>query len=171
MRDVFDLGALEDLMRRLRSRAVKVVETETDLPSPFASSLQLEYIGAFLYEGEAPLAERRAQALALDRSVLAELMGREELRELLDPDVLTDLELVLQRLGENRRATSADQAHELLLDLGALDQDGIVARSAPGAPVAQWLEQLATDRRAIEIRIGSAACWICLLYTSPSPRD
>jgi ATP-dependent Lhr-like helicase len=162
LRDVFDLTALEDLMRRLRSRAVKVVETETDLPSPFASSLQLEYIGAFLYEGEAPLAERRAQALALDRSVLAELMGREELRELLDPDVLTELELVLQRLGENRRATSADQAHELLLDLGALDHDGIVARSAPGAPVGQWLQQLATDRRAVEIRIGSASCWIAI---------
>ena len=92
LQDVFDVPGLVGLMRDLRSRKVRLVEVETPQPSPFARSLLFGYVGAFLYEGDAPLAERRAQALALDTALLAELLGRAELRELLDPDVVAETE-------------------------------------------------------------------------------
>src|ERR671923_34818 len=105
--DVFDLPGLKELMAQVASRQVRVVEVDTPFPSPFASSLQFGYVAAFMYEGDAPLAERRAQALSLDRSVLAELLGREELRDLIDPAALADLELELQLLTPERQARDA----------------------------------------------------------------
>ncbi len=84
LQDVFDVPALVELMAEVQRREVRVVEVDTPMPSPFASSLLFGYVAAFMYEGDAPLAERRAQALSLDRAVLAELMGRDELRELID---------------------------------------------------------------------------------------
>src|SRR5690606_20336421 len=90
LRDVFDLPALAGLMRDLAARRVRVVEVETPRPSPFARSLLFGYVGAFVYEGDAPLAERRAAALALDSALLAELLGRVDLRELLDPAVVAE---------------------------------------------------------------------------------
>src|SRR5919106_756943 len=98
-------------MEKIRSREIRVVEVETLVPSPFASSLQFAYVAAFMYEGDAPLAERRAQALSLDRSLLAEIMGHEELRELLDEGALAELELELQRLTETRKLRDADALH------------------------------------------------------------
>lgn len=162
LRDVFDVPALEKLLGRIRSREVKMTSVESDLPSPFASSLQLEYIGAFLYEGETPLAERRAQALALDRNVLAELMGREELRELLDPEVLADLEIRLQRLGGERRARHADGLHEVLVDLGMLSVDELRLRSEQPTCVEGWLAELEAGRRAIALRINGVDRWIAI---------
>src|SRR5205823_9586556 len=102
MADVFDLDALRELLSGVRTRQVRVVCVDTERASPFAASLLFDYVGQYLYEGDAPLAERRAQALALDRELLQELLGEEELRELLDAGAMAELELELQGLKEER---------------------------------------------------------------------
>jgi len=156
MADVFDLGALRELLTAIRSRQVRVVAVDTDRASPFAASLLFDYVGQYLYEGDAPLAERRAQALTLDRELLAELLGSEELRELLDPAAIADLELELQGLKPERWPRDADEAHDLLARLGDLDREELAARGVAGG----WLETLAAERRACTIRISGAARWI-----------
>jgi ATP-dependent Lhr-like helicase len=153
LQDVFDLPALSALLARVRSGEVRVVETDTDMPSPFATSLQLAYMSAFMYEGDAPLAERRAHALALDRSVLAELMGREELRELLDAEVLTDLELELQCLAEHRKARDGDGVQDLLRRQGDLAAEEVRARVATPEEAVEWLGNLERERRVARVRI------------------
>src|SRR4029079_1031663 len=120
MNDVFDMPALVDLLRAIRKRQVRVVEVETPSASPFARSLAFAWVAAYLYEGDAPLAERRAQALTLDRNLLRELLGEEELRDLLDPEVLDEVEAELQSLAEDRRVRSADALHDLLRRVGDL---------------------------------------------------
>ena len=107
------------MLADLRSRRVRLVTVDTPQASPFAQSLLFGWIAVYMYEGDAPLAERRAAALALDRDLLRDLLGAEELRELIDPDVLADLELELQRLTDGRRARIADEVHDLLRRLGA----------------------------------------------------
>src|SRR5919204_533347 len=121
--DVFDLPSLEELLRRIRARELRVVQVETERASPFASSLLFDYVGQYLYEGDAPLAERRAQALTLDRELLAELLGSEELRELLDPEVITQTELELQGLLQERFPRDADEWHDAVVRLGDLSDD------------------------------------------------
>src|SRR3712207_1867288 len=116
-------------MASVRRREVRVVEVETPYPSPFAGSLQFGYVSAFMYEGDAPLAERRAQALSLDRSLLAELLGREELRDLIDPASLADLELELQFLTDDKKVTGVDALHDLLRMLGDLSVAEVEART------------------------------------------
>ena len=139
--DVFDLPALVELMSDLRSRRIRVVAVDTPQASPFAQSLLFSWIAVYMYEGDAPLAERRAAALALDRDLLRDLLGAEELRELLDAGVIADVELELQRLTDGRQARDADEAHDLLRVLGPLTLDEILARStAAGADdVAGWV--------------------------------
>ena len=110
LQDVFDVPALREVLGQLRSRQVRLVSVDTAKASPFAQSLLFNWIAAYMYEGDAPLAERRAAALALDRDLLRELLGAEELRELLDPGVLADLELELQCLTEGRRARQRRRA-------------------------------------------------------------
>ncbi len=153
--DVFDLPALREVLASVRSREIAVHSVETLRASPFASSLLFDYVAAFMYDGDAPIAERRAQALTLDRDLLRELLGQEELRELLDPDALADLELALQALSDERRARTVDQAHDLLRRLGDLTPDELSAR-AEGGPAAadSWLAALVSSRRAIRIRIA-----------------
>ncbi|HEY8812414.1 MAG TPA: DEAD/DEAH box helicase, partial [Candidatus Dormibacteraeota bacterium] len=158
LRDVFDLGALSELMRAVRSRAVRAVVVDTDRASPFASSLLFDYIGQYLYEGDAPLAERRAQALTLDRELLAELLGTEELRELLDPVAIAGLELELQGLGEGRKPRDPDEAADLLRRLGDLSEAEATARGCQ----AGWLATLAAERRALRIRIVGEERWIAV---------
>ncbi len=155
LRDVFDLPALREVLGDIRSRKVRVVPVETRRASPFAQSLLFGWIAVYMYEGDAPLAERRAAALALDRDLLRDLMGAEELRELLDPDVLAELELELQHLTPNRQARHADDLHDLLTDLGPLSLEEIRARSVlePSAIV----ETLVVERRLIAIEGGYAA--------------
>ncbi|MEL0141383.1 MAG: DEAD/DEAH box helicase, partial [Acidimicrobiaceae bacterium] len=102
--DVFDLPALRSVMSDLRSRKVRMVAVDTDQASPFAQSLLFSWIAVYMYEGDAPIAERRAAALALDRELLRDVLGAEELRELLDAEVLADLDLELQLLVDGRRA-------------------------------------------------------------------
>ncbi|MCU1352608.1 MAG: putative ATP-dependent helicase, partial [Acidimicrobiales bacterium] len=155
--DIFDLPALRGLLRDLRSRRVRVVPVDTPRASPMAQSLLFGWVAVYMYEGDAPLAERRAAALALDRDLLRELLGAEELRELIDPEVLATLEAELQRLVEGRQARDPDEVHDLLRVLGPLGAAEVAARSAfdPGDALAG----LVADRRAIEVGIGGEPRW------------
>ena len=152
LQDVFDVPALRDVLGQLRSRAVRVVSVDTTRPSPMAQSLLFNWIAAYMYEGDAPLAERRAAALALDRDLLRDLLGAEELRELLDPGVLADVELDLQHLSDGRRARSADELHDVLRRVGDLTATEIDLRCEQ--PGRQWIDELIAEKRAIEIAIG-----------------
>ncbi|HET7481403.1 MAG TPA: DEAD/DEAH box helicase, partial [Actinomycetota bacterium] len=154
LQDVFDLPALIELMEDVRSRAVRIVEVETPVPSPFASSLQFSYVAAFMYEGDSPLAERRAQALSLDRSLLAEIMGREELRELLDATSLDELELELQMLADERKARDADAVHDALRSLGDLSRAELSARVTDPGSLDGWIDDLVATNRALEVHIA-----------------
>jgi ATP-dependent Lhr-like helicase len=151
LRDVFDLPALREVLTDVRSRRVRVVPVETRHASPFAQSLLFGWIAVYMYEGDAPLAERRVAALALDRDLLRDLLGAEELRELLDPEVIAALELELQRLAPERRARHADDLHDLLADLGPLDRSEIAARCTTDPD--PWIAALEGERRVI--RVGS----------------
>ncbi len=154
LQDVFDLPALKGLMASIAKREVRVIEVDTQLPSPFASSLLFGFISAFMYEGDSPLAERRAQALSLDRSLLSELLGRDELRELIDEDALASLELELQRLTDDRKARDADEIHDMLRALGDLSRAEIADRSVEPAEVGGFIEGLLSAGRAIEVRVA-----------------
>ncbi|HEX7196545.1 MAG TPA: DEAD/DEAH box helicase, partial [Candidatus Limnocylindria bacterium] len=161
LRDVFDMPALRELLADIRARRIRVVSVETRSASPFASSLMFDYLGSFMYEGDAPLAERRAQALALDRDLLAELLGTEELRELIDPEAVADLELELQALAPARQARTVDGVSDLLRRLGDLRTDEVAARvSGPDAEEA--LSALEQSRRAIRVRVAGEERWIAI---------
>ena len=161
--DVFDLPALREILAGVASREIAVHGVETAKASPFASSLMFDYVAAYMYDGDTPLAERRAGALTLDRDLLRELLGQEELRELLDPDALADLELSLQALAEDRQATTIDQVHDLLRRLGDLSVSEVAARTAGGAAAADpWLAELASSRRAVLTRIAGDQRWIAM---------
>ncbi|HEV3231311.1 MAG TPA: DEAD/DEAH box helicase [Candidatus Dormibacteraeota bacterium] len=154
--DVFDMDGLVDLMAQVRSRQVRTVEVETERASPFASSLMFDYVAEFMYEGDAPIGERRAQALTLDRELLAELLGSEDLRELLDAEVVEALELELQGLPPERWPRDADEAHDQLRRLGDLSPEEAAARGLR----ADWLEDLGRHRRALTVRIAGEPRWV-----------
>ncbi|MFJ2083006.1 ATP-dependent helicase [Micromonospora chokoriensis] len=156
LQDVFDQPALAGLMRDLATRKVRLVEVETSAPSPFARSLLFGYVGAFLYEGDAPLAERRAAALALDSTLLGELLGRVDLRELLDPAVLTETDRQLRWLTEQRRPRDAEDVVELLRVLGDLSDAELTERGVPEA----WLTELEATRRVLRVRIAGEQRWV-----------
>ncbi len=161
--DVFDLEALRDVLGAVERREITVHAVETVKASPFAASLLFDYVAAYMYEGDAPLAERRAGALALDRDLLRELLGQEELRELLDADALADLELSLQALADDRQAGTVDQLHDVLRRLGDLSAVEVGARVEGGADVAAtWLAELRSARRAVVARIGGEERWIAI---------
>jgi ATP-dependent Lhr-like helicase len=157
LQDVYDLPALVSLMRDLSSRKINVVEVSTEQPSPFARSLLFGYVAAFMYEGDNPLAERRAAALSLDQGLLAELLGRAELRELLDPDVLAELETELQRLAPDRQARNAEEVADLVRLLGPLTTAEVNARSAGDAT--PWLAVLQSARRLVQVRMSGEERW------------
>ncbi|MCW3059317.1 MAG: associated domain protein [Capsulimonas sp.] len=160
LRDVFDMPALQELLSDIRTRAVRVVTVTTRTPSPFASALMFNYVANFIYEGDAPLAERRAQALSVDPSQLRELLGEIELRELLDSNSLTELELYLAHLTPERAARHADGLNDLFIRLGDLSRAEIEARVTDKALVDPWLTQLERDRRVIPIPIAGETRWI-----------
>jgi ATP-dependent helicase Lhr and Lhr-like helicase len=164
LRDVFDIPALVDTLRRIEAREIRTVTVDSTMPSPFASALLFGYVANYIYDGDAPLAERRAQALSIDQGQLRELLGEAELRELLDPDALADVELQLQQLDERYRARSVDAVHDLLLHLGDLTPDEVAARSIAPASVA--IDQLTRDRRIVPISIGSEARLIPVEYAA-----
>ena len=152
LRDVFDVPALLDVLRRIRSRSLRVATVESQTPSPFAASLLFNYVANYIYDGDAPLAERRAQALAVDQSQLRELIGEAELRDLLDTGAIESVEAELQLLPEKYHARSTDGVHDLLLRIGDLTRDEIAARALSGiADVA--IPALLDARRAVEIVI------------------
>ncbi|WP_242623427.1 ATP-dependent helicase [Pseudonocardia sediminis] len=158
VQDVYDLPGLRELMSDVASRKVKVAEVESPSPSPFARSLLFGYVGMFLYEADAPLAERRAAALSLDSTLLSELLGSEAIRELLDPEVLTEVEEALQRTAADRHARDAEGLADLLRFVGDLSLDEGRARGA--AP--EWFTQLETARRALKVRIAGEQRWIAI---------
>ncbi|UFR01897.1 ATP-dependent helicase [Streptomyces sp. Go40/10] len=155
LQDVFDVPGLVELMGDIESRKVRLVEVTTPEPSPFARSLLFGYVAQFLYEGDSPLAERRAAALSLDSRLLAELLGQAELRELLDAEVLTELERELQWLTEDRRIKDVEGVADVLRLLGPLTDAELVARGADP----QWARELAGARRAIKVRIAGIDHW------------
>ncbi len=152
LRDVFDVPGLVDLMRGIERRTQRVVTADTDRPSPFASSVLFRYVANYLYDGDAPLAERRAQALTIDRDQLRELLGEEDLRHLLDPGAVEETELQLQHLLPRTLAKTPDAIHDLLLRLGDLTREEIAVRSA-FEPVAA-LAGLVRERRIVELTIA-----------------
>ncbi|MGI5203170.1 Lhr family helicase [Spirillospora sp. CA-108201] len=192
LQDVFDVPGLVQLMRDMSGRKVRMVEVETSEPSPYARSLLFHYVGAFMYEGDSPLAERRAQALALDSALLAELLGQADLRELLDPDAVAETERELQRLAADRRARDLEGVADLLRALGPLSTAEAAERTRPAsagarpdesvaaagdgeaAPagetvpgetlvqVSRWLAELEATRRAIRVRIAGEEHWAAI---------
>jgi ATP-dependent Lhr-like helicase len=160
--DLFDLPALREVLGGVARREIEVRDVETVAASPFAGSLLFNYLAAFMYEGDAPLAERRAGALALDRELLRELLGQEELRDLIDPEALADLESGLQALVPERAARSADALHDLLRRLGDLTAEEAAARIAEPAAAGDWLATLEGSRRAIAVRISGGIRWIAI---------
>jgi ATP-dependent Lhr-like helicase len=168
VQDVFDVPGLSTLMREIASRTVRLVEVETPAPSPFARSLMFGYVAQFLYEGDSPLAERRAAALSLDPTLLAELLGRGEgaaLRDLLDPAALARTESELQRLAEGRRCRGLEDVADLLRVLGAQPHQAILDRCVEGSTandVSAWLVDLESDRRLIRVRIGGEERWAAI---------
>jgi ATP-dependent Lhr-like helicase len=158
LQDVFDLPGLVELMRQLESRQIRMIEVETSTPSPFAQSLLFSYVGMFLYDADAPLAERRAQALTLDTSLLAELMGSPDLRDLLDEDSIAESIADAQRLSQNRRVAGLDATTDLLREVGDLSTAEAIERGATEADLCE----LRDTRRAILVRIGGAERWLAI---------
>ena len=160
LRDIFDLPALLGVLRDIRSRAIRIEPAITEAASPFARSLVFDYVAAFLYEGDAPLAERKAQALTLDRDLLRELIGGGELRDLLDLDVLDEVERELQQLVPERQARSLDEVHDLVRRLGDLDAAEIAARSTADVDVPAVIASLVEQRRLAPVRIAGVPRYV-----------
>jgi ATP-dependent Lhr-like helicase len=162
LQDVYDLPSLVALLGRVQRREVAVVDVATTRPSPFAQSLLFGYVAQFVYEGDSPIAERRAAALSLDQGLLAELLGRAELRELLDPEVLTEVEAELQWLADDRRARDAEAVADLLRLVGPLTTDEIRQRAVDGVDVDAWLASLADARRVVQVRMAGDDRWTAI---------
>jgi len=169
LQDVYDVPSLLGVADDIAGRRIRLVETETEQPSPFARSLLFGYVAAFMYEGDTPLAERRAAALSLDSTLLGELLGRAELRELLDPGVIASVERDLQRLSADRRARDAEGIVDVLRLVGALDLDEVVDRSWAASPdvdrpsavaaVRDALSALERDRRVLSFSHAGTTRW------------
>ncbi|MDT0158323.1 ATP-dependent helicase [Microbacterium sp. ARD32] len=154
LQDVYDLPSLRRLITDISERRIRLVETEPAQPSPYARDLLFGYVGAFMYEGDSPLAERRAAALSVDPALLGELLGTVEMRELLDPDVIAQFELEVQRLDPQRRARGLEGVADLLRMLGPMDAEEVAARLEEGSTASALLTELVTARRAIPVTIA-----------------
>ena len=161
LQDVYDVPMLIELMAQIAQRRVRMLEVETPTPSPFAASLLFGYVGAFMYEGDSPLAERRAAALSLDTTLLAELLGRIELRELLDAEVVAATSRQLQHLTDDRRARDAEGVADLLRLLGPLTSDEIALRST-ASDIGAWLEGLHAARRVLQVTYAGQQWWVAI---------
>ncbi|HEY4119772.1 MAG TPA: crosslink repair DNA glycosylase YcaQ family protein, partial [Byssovorax sp.] len=154
LRDVFDLPALAELLGRVERREIRLVQVDSRRPSPFASTLLFSYVASFIYDGDAPVAERRAHALSIDSGELARLLGEGELRDLLDPAAIEAHERRAQRLDEERHARGVDGVHDLLLVVGDLTRAEIEARATPAAQVEAWLHALVREGRAWSFEVA-----------------
>lgn len=159
LQDVYDLPSLVALHQRIERREVQVLDLATTQPSPFAGSLLFGYVAQFVYEGDSPIAERRAAALSLDQGLLAELLGRAELRELLDPDVLAEVEAELQRLAPDRRVRDAEGVADLLRTIGPLTRDEVAERCRDDLDADEMLASLEVARRVVPVRIAGDERW------------
>ncbi len=175
LRDIFDLPGLKQLLKDVESQAIRVHQISTAQASPFASSLMFNYTGNFIYNGDTPLAERRAQALSLDHAQLSELLGSAELRELLSADAVDEIALELQRLDGKFPLRDPDQLHDLLRHLGDLSFEEIMARSGHASAetvdesdnldtnaIPSWLAQLQQQRRVVHVRVAEHERWIAV---------
>lgn len=163
LQDVYDVPALTDLMARIAQRRVRVAQVETATPSPFAASLLFGYVGAFMYEGDSPLAERRAAALSLDPTLLAQLLGRVELRELLDAGVIAAVNAQLQHLTAEKAARDVEGVADLLRLLGPLTADEIAHRATvTESAVTGWLEHLLAARRVLTVSYAGQQWWTAI---------
>ncbi|KRE26312.1 ATP-dependent helicase [Agromyces sp. Soil535] len=170
LQDVYDLPALTRLTERIGARKVRFVEVTTETASPFASSLLFGYVGAFMYEGDAPLAERRAAALSLDPALLAELLGTVELRELLDPEVVEETERMLQRLVPDRAARGEEGVADLIRELGPLTAAEVAERVDEETDATAALAALSAARRVAEVRFAGTA-WFVVVEDLSRLRD
>ncbi len=160
LRDVLDLPGLQELLGALHRRELSLVEVETPTASPYASSLLFDYVATYMYEGDTPNAERRAAALSLNRDLLRELLGQEELRDLIDPGALEQVEDDLQHRSPRTRAETRDALADVLRRVGDLTLEEAAARVLPGLDAAELLAALAGERRAVEVRVGGEQRWI-----------
>ena len=160
LRDVLDLSGLTELLTKLHRRELSLVEIETPTASPFASSLLFDYVATYMYEGDTPNAERRAAALSLDRDLLRELLGQEELRDLIDAGALAQVEEDLQHLSERAQAANRDGLHDVLRRVGDLTVAEAGARVLAGLDAARMLDDLSAERRAIRVRLNGEERWI-----------
>jgi len=160
LRDVLDVPGLEELLRGLHARELSLVEVQTPTASPFASSLLFDYVATYMYEGDAPNAERRAAALSLDRELLRELLGQEELRELIEPGALEQVQDDLQHRSDRTRAETRDALADVLRRLGDLTSAEVRKRVLAGIDADGMLEALADERRAITLRVGGERRWV-----------
>jgi ATP-dependent Lhr-like helicase len=160
LRDVLDMPGLAELLTKLHRREITMVEVETPTASPYASSLLFDYVATYMYEGDTPNAERRAAALSLDRDLLRELLGQEELRDLIDPGALEEVEDDLQFRSERRRVATRDHLHDMLRELGDLTTDEVAERVVRGVDADSMLDELERERRAIRVRVGGQERWI-----------
>jgi len=161
LRDYFDMPALVQTLSDVQRRKIRIATVDSDEPSPFAASLLFSYVASFLYDGDAPLAERRAQALAVDQAQLRELMGDAELRELLDADAVSAVADQLQRLEPKFHARTVDAVHDMLLGLGDLTQSEIGARAAT-ADAREAADVLVRARRAVIVRVAGESRYIAV---------
>jgi len=165
IRDVFDLPAAANILAKIQHGEIGVTMVESRNPSPFAASLLFSYVANYIYEGDAPLAERRAQALSIDQSQLEELFGDADLRELLDAGALDEVEAKLQSLDPDYQARHADGVHDLLLKLGDLSEPELAARSA-NPEIAAMVEELVDARRVVRVRIATESRFVPVEYAS-----
>ncbi len=160
LKDVLDVPGLQELLRGLSTREISLVEVDTQTASPFASSLLFDYVATYMYEGDTPNAERRAAALSLDRDLLRELLGQEELRELIDPDALARVEDDLQHRSEMMRATGRDGLHDVLRHVGDLNGAEVAERVFAGVDADGLLRELERERRVVRLRVGREERWV-----------
>jgi ATP-dependent helicase Lhr and Lhr-like helicase len=154
LNDVFDLDGLLEVQQQIASRSLRIVEVETKEPSPFARSLLFGYVGAFVYEGDIPLAERKAAALSLDATLLAELLGKDGIKQLLDADLIARVEADLQCLSADRQIVTLEQAFDLLRTAGPFTRPELTARAQPSLDLDQAISTLINERRIVEVRIA-----------------
>jgi ATP-dependent helicase Lhr and Lhr-like helicase len=153
LRDVFDMPALMEVLRGIGNRSLRVHTVDSRTPSPFAAALLFSYVANYIYDGDAPLAERRAQALSIDQDQLRELMGDADLRELLDLNAIEETEEQLQCVAEGYKARNMDGVHDLLLRLGDLSREELQKRSSV-VDVSDFVTKLVRARRVMEVSIA-----------------
>jgi ATP-dependent Lhr-like helicase len=161
LRDVFDMPALTETLRAVQNRGIRVHVVDSRTPSPFAGALLFSYVANYIYDGDAPLAERRAQALSIDQDQLRELLGDADLRELLDLGAIEETEEQLQCIVEPYKARNLDGVHDLLLRLGDLTRDELALRCTT-PEVAETADRLIRARRALELMFSGQKRFIAV---------